>query len=62
MTDYVANSALVASMGAAAVTWVMQLELWLRIGASAVAIVAGAATAWYYIEKAIAARRTRRRK
>jgi hypothetical protein len=50
----------VSSVGVAAVTWITELNAFLQLGATAVAIVAGLAAAWYHIEKAWTAREERK--
>lgn len=52
----------VGSVGVAGVTWVADLAVWLQIGATAVAIVAGIAAAWYHIERALEKRKNRLKK
>lgn len=37
----------------AGATWLVELELYLQVGATIVAIVAGAAATWYHIERGI---------
>ena len=49
-----------ASSVLAAVTWMQDLEFYLQLGATVVAIVAGAAAAWFHIEKARALRAARK--
>jgi hypothetical protein len=48
-----------ASAGLAGATWIADLATITQLGATLVAIVAGAAAAWYHIEKAITERRNR---
>jgi len=50
-----------ASAGLATATWIAELNALLQLGATIVAIVAGAGAAWWHIEKAISARRERLR-
>lgn len=37
----------------AGATWLVELELYLQVGATLVAIVAGAAATWYHVERGI---------
>ncbi len=48
-----------ASAGLAATTWIADLNAVAQLGATVVAIVAGAGAAWWHIEKARAARKER---
>ena len=48
-----------ASAALAATTWVADLNAILQLGATVIAILAGAAATWWHIEKALTARRAR---
>ena len=48
-----------ASAGLAASAWVADLNAVFQLGATGVAILAGAAAAWWHFEKALGARRER---
>ncbi len=55
-----ANAGAVGSSFLAGATWLVEVELYLQIGATLVAIVAGGAAAWYHIERARYMRRKNR--
>lgn len=42
--------------------WIVTLNDYLQAGVNAIAIIAGIATAWYYIDRTLAARRARKQK
>ena len=52
MTQKTADSAAATSAFLAGVTWIADLSALLQLGATVVAILAGAAAAWYHIERA----------
>lgn len=54
-----ADLAAAGSAALAASTWIAELNELLQLGATVVAIVAGAGAAWWHIEKALAARKER---
>jgi len=58
----IADTKAVTSIGIASATWVADLAVWLQIGATAVAIGAGVAAAWYHIERALEKRKNRLKK
>jgi hypothetical protein len=60
MSSRIADAQATASAFLAGATWVADLTAWLQIGATVVAIFAGATAAWYHIERAIELRRQRR--
>ena len=60
MTQKTADSAAATSAFLAGVTWIADLSALLQLGATVVAILAGAAAAWYHIERARMLRAQRR--
>lgn len=51
-----------AAAALATTSWVVNLETWLQIGATAAAIAAAFTAAWYHVEKALAMRAERKEK
>ncbi len=56
-----ANVSAITSAGFAGVTWVTQMNAYLQLGATVVAIIAGCMAIWWHVEKIITARRERAR-
>lgn len=54
-----ADASAAASAALAASTWIADLNAILQLGATVVAIAAGAGAAWWHVEKALTARRER---
>lgn len=52
ITEAVANKAAATSGVLAGASWLVDLELYLQLGATAAAILAGIAAAWYHFERA----------
>jgi hypothetical protein len=59
--DKGADAAAAASAFLAGAAWVADVEPVVTLAAGAVAIIAGAAAAWYHIERALTIRQQRRR-
>jgi hypothetical protein len=57
IVEKTADTAAAGSAFLAGATWLVELELYLQMGATFVAIVAGAAATWYHIERALYMRR-----
>lgn len=56
-----ADTGALVSTAVASVTWIAELNAVLQLVATLVAIIAGAGAAWWHFEKAITARRERKR-
>lgn len=61
ITQKTADLAAAGSAFLAGTAWVAELEPIITLAAGCVAIVAGAAAAWYHIERALELRRRRKR-
>ena len=61
MTQKTADTAAATSALLAGVTWIADLGALLQLGATLVAILAGAAAAWYHIERALMLRAQRKK-
>ena len=55
----IADAKAIAAVGLAGATWVADLAMWLQIGATVVAIVAGVMASWYHYERAITLKQKR---
>jgi Flp pilus assembly protein TadB len=62
MNDSTGPVGLAVTAGATVAPWLVNLNEILQAGVHIIAIVAGISTAWYYIDRTIAARRARKGK